>query len=192
MTDAEALEKAKKLKVLTEQGATEGERNAARTVLAKFLLRYPHIKPLLDAHTAPPPPPPPPRPPGPDASGAFGFPPWGQGGTGFRPSGKAAPPKPAAGGGFMGNVWDFIQGAAQSLRDGMTLREQIRDITTVDTVANSRTLTFRVSMSVRDLEDLLDEAGPEQDEAVATIFASLVREDFVRILKSMDTDDSGL
>lgn len=188
MTDAEALEKAKKLKVLTEQGATEGERNAARTVLDKFLLRYPQIKPLLDAHTAPPPPP---RPPGPDASGAFGFPPWGQGGQGFRPSGRAVPPKPAQGG-FMGSVWDFIQGAAQSLRDGMTLREQIRDMVTVDTVANTRTLTFRVAMSVRDLEDLLDEAGPERDGEVASIFASLVREEFVRLLASMDTDDSGL
>jgi len=191
VTDAEALEKAKKLKVLTEQGATEGERNAARTVLAKFLLRYPQIKPLLDAHphAAPhaAPPPPRPRPPGPDASGAFGFPPW-QGG--FQPSGKAAPPRPV--GGFMGGVWDFIQNAAESLREGMSLRERVRDVVAVDTVANSRTLTFRVSIPVRDLEDLLDYTGPSRDDELATILASLVRTEFLTVLASMDTDDAGL
>lgn len=186
MTDAEALEKAKKLKVLTEQGATEGERNAARTVLAKFLLRYPQIKPLLDAPPHAYPPPPPPRPPGPDASGAFGFPPWP---GGFQPSGKAAPPRPV--GGFMGGVWDFIQNAAESLREGMSLRERVRDAVTVDTIANSRTLTFRVSIPVRDLEDLLDYTGPSRDDELATILASLVRVEFAAILASMDTDDGG-
>jgi len=91
----------------------------------------------------------------------------------------------------MGSVWDFIQGAAASVREGMTLRERIRDVATVDTVVNTRTFTLRVTMPVRELEDLLDELGPEQDEAIATILASLVREEMLTLLASMDTEDDG-
>jgi hypothetical protein len=89
----------------------------------------------------------------------------------------------------MGSVWDFIQGAAASVREGMTLRERIKDVTAVDTTVNTRTFTMRVSIPVRDLEELLDEVGPEQDEAIATILASLVREEFLTVLASMDTED---
>ena len=91
----------------------------------------------------------------------------------------------------MGSVWDFLQGAAASVREGMTLRERIKDVTAVDTMVNTRTFTLRVTLPVRELEDLLDEVGPEQDEAVATIIASLVREEFLAVLASMDTDDDG-
>jgi len=89
----------------------------------------------------------------------------------------------------MGSVWDFIQGAAASVREGMTLRERVKDVTAVDTMVNTRTFTMRVSIPVRDLEELLDAVGPEQDEAIATILASLVREEFLTVLASMDTED---
>lgn len=183
MTDAEALDKARKLKMLVEQGATEGERAAARNVLAKFMSRYPQIIPLLNTPTAAPPPPPPPPPPPHMGGGAFGFPPRPSGG--FKPSGKAEPPRPV--GGFMGSMWEFIQGAAQSLRDGMTLREQIKEVTTVTVDANTRTFSLRLSLPVRDLEDLL--ADGERDEEVATILAALVREEFLSVLASMDAED---
>jgi len=190
MTDAEALDKARKLKALAEGGATEGERTAARNVLGKFLARYPAIGPMLDAPAAAPPPPPPPS----NVDGAFGgFPTWRtpppRPGGGFRPSGMAEPPKPAAAGGFMGSVWDFLQGAAQSLREGMTLRERVKDVTTVDVTANTRTFTMRVTIPIRDLEELLDDAGVERDEEVATILASIVRQEFLGVLASMDPDD---
>jgi hypothetical protein len=186
MTDAEALDKARKLKALAEGGATEGERTAARNVLAKFTARYPQIIPLLNAAPPPPPPPPPSPYPSPAAEGAFGFPPHPpRPSGGFRPSGKAEPPRPV--GGFMGSVWDFLQGAAQSLREGMTLREQIKDAATVTAEANTRTFTLRVAMPVRDLEDLLGDGT--RDEEVATILAALVREEFLAVLASMDADD---
>lgn len=91
----------------------------------------------------------------------------------------------------MGSVWDFLQGAAASVREGMTLRERVRDVTTVDTTINTRTFTMRVVMPVRELEELLEEVGPEQDEALATILASLVREEFLAVLASMDSEDVG-
>jgi hypothetical protein len=187
MTDAEALDKARKLKALADNGATEGERAAARNVLGKFLTRYPAIGPMLDAPAAAPPPPPPSN-----VDGAFGgFPSWRtpppRPGGGFRPSGMAEPPKPAAGG-FMGSVWDFLQGAAQSLREGMTLRERVKDVTAVDVTANTRTFTMRLTIPIRDLEELLDD-GPERDEEVATILASIVRQEFLNVLASMDSDD---
>lgn len=192
MTDADALRKAQLLKTLVERGATEGERAAARNVLDGLLAKYPNVRSQLDAPPAPDAPPPPPPPWG----GSWGAqpppPPGPRPAGGFRPSGKAEPPKPAQGGnGFMGSVWDFIQGAAASVREGMTLRERIRDVATVDTVVNTRTFTLRVTMPVRDLEELLDELGPEQDEAIATILASLVREEMLTLFASMDTEDDG-
>jgi ABC-type sulfate transport system permease subunit len=91
----------------------------------------------------------------------------------------------------MGSVWDFLQGAAASVREGMTLRERVRDVTAVDTTINTRTFTMRVVIPVRELEELLEELGPEQDEAIATILASMVREEFLTVLASMDSDDVG-
>lgn len=190
MTDADALRKAQLLKTLVERGATEGERAAAKNVLEGLLTKYPNVRAQLDAASAPGAAPPPPPPWG-GTWGAAPPPPPGARPGGFRPSGKAEPPKPAqqAGSGFMGSVWDFIQGAAASVREGMTLRERVKDVTAVDTMVNTRTFTMRVSIPVRDLEELLDAVGPEQDEAIATILASLVREEFLTVLASMDTED---
>lgn len=185
MTDEDALRKARTLKMLVERGATEGERAAARNVLDMLVAKHPGIRAQLDAPAPSEAPPPPPW------GGAWGAqppPPPGARPSGFRPSGKAEAPKPAQGG-FMGSVWDFLQGAAASVREGMTLRERIKDVTDVSTTVNTRTFTMRVVLPVRDLEDLLEEVGPEQDELVATILASLVREEFLSVLASMDTDD---
>jgi hypothetical protein len=181
MTDEEALRKARLLKTLVEKGATEGERAAAKSVLEKLLLKYPNVRAPLDAPEPPeavPPPPPP-------WAGAWGVPPR-PAASGFKASGKAEPPKPT---GFMGDVWAFLRDAATSLREGMTLRERVRDITAIETSINTRTFSMRLSIPVRDLEDLLEELGPEMDEALATVVASLVREEFLTVLASMDTED---
>lgn len=89
----------------------------------------------------------------------------------------------------MGSVWDFLQGAATSVREGLTIRDRIRDVVDVSTTLNTRTFTMRVVIPVRDLEDLLNEAGPEQDEIIATILASFVREEFLAVLASMDVEE---
>jgi hypothetical protein len=183
MTDEEALRKARLLKALVERGSTEGERAAARSVLDRMVAKHPSIRAQLDApepSDAPPPPPP--------WGGAWGAPPPRPAASGFKPSGKAEPPKPAGTPGFMGNVWEFLQGAAASLREGMTLRERVRDITAVETSVNTRTFSMRLSIPVRDLEELLDELGPEMDEALATVVASIFRDEFVAVLASMDTE----
>ena len=182
MTDEEALRKARLLKTLVEKGATEGERAAARSVLDRLLTKYPNVRAPLDApepSEAPPPPPPP-------WGGSWGAAPPRPAAGGFRPSGKAEAPKPT---GFMGDVWAFLRDAATSLREGMTLRDRVREITGIETSINTRTFSMRLSIPVRDLEDLLEEQGPEMDDAIATIFASLVRDEFLTVLASMDTED---
>lgn len=183
MTDEEALRKARLLKTLTERGATDGERAAAKNVLDMLLAKYPGIRAQLEApagaETASPPP----------WGGAWGAqppPPPGARPGGFQPSGRAETAKP---GGFMGSVWDFLQGAAASVREGLTIRDRIRDVADVSTTLNTRTFTMRVVIPVRDLEDLLNEAGPEQDEIIATILASFVREEFLSVLASMDVEE---
>ena len=183
MTDDEALRKARLLKALVERGATEGERAAARSVLDRMIAKHPSIRAPLDApepSDAPSSPPP--------WGGAWGATPPRPATGGFRPSGKAEPPKPAGSPGFAGSVWEFLQGAAASLREGMTLRERVRDATAIETSINTRTFSMRLSIPVRDLEDLLEELGPEMDEALATVVASIFRDEFVAVLASMDTE----
>ena len=70
----------------------------------------------------------------------------------------------------------------------MTLRERVRDATAIETSINTRTFSMRLSIPVRDLEDLLEELGPEMDEALATVVASIFRDEFVAVLASMDTE----
>lgn len=167
--DADTIEKFRKVRALASGGATEGERTAARSVMQKMEQRYPGIG---AAASAPPPP---------EPNGAFGFPPRG----GFRPSGRAETPKED---GFIGSVFDFLRNAAAGIREGMTLRERIADVIGVETRVNSRTARITVTVPVDDLLELYDEFGEDKTSEIATIVASMVRDEFVETL-SMGFDD---
>ena len=173
--DAATLEKYRKVLLLSHQGATDGERKAAQSILATMERRYPGIG---AAATAPPPPPP---------GGAFGFPPQSPGATGFRPSGKAAPPKQEEG--FMGGIFDFLRGAAAELREGLTLREQVIESVSVETTVNTRTARIVVSLPLYAIEELYAQFGEEKAPEIATVIASLVRAEFLSTLSPMGLDD---
>lgn len=184
--DADTIEKYRKVKALALQGATEGERKAAASVLAAMDRKYPGIG---VAAAAPPPVTP---------DGAFGFPPSGAAGAsskGFRASGRAAPAKPPGAAaephkeGFVGSVFDWLRNAAEGLREGMTLRERVLDMTDVASTVNTRSLRITVSIPLVALDDIMDEFGDDKDTEIATILSTIVRDEFMGTLASMGTDD---
>lgn len=178
--DADTIEKYRKVKALALQGATEGERKAAASVLATMERRYPGI---AAAAAAPPPP---------EPNGAFGFPPRpGAAGAGFRASGRAAPPKatPAKEESFIGSVFDWLRDAAEGLREGMSLRDRVLDMTDVTSAVNTRSIRITVSIPLADLEDVLEEFGDDKEAEIATILSTVVRDEFLGTLVSMGVED---
>lgn len=185
--DADTIEKYRKVKALALHGATEGERKAAASVLTAMDRKYPGIG---VAAVAPPPPTP---------DGAFGFPPSGAAGTahkgGFRASGRAAPPKPPGAAaephkeGFVGTVFDWLRNAAEGLREGMTLRERVLDMTDVASTVNTRSIRITVSIPLSALDEVLDEFGDDKDTEIATILSMIVRDEFMGTLSSMGVED---
>lgn len=176
--DADAIEKFRKVRALASGGATEGERTAARSVMQKMEQRYPGIGAAASA-------PPPAQP-----NGAFGFPP----GSGFRPSGKSAPPRPPGEvepPGFVDSVFDWLRGAAEGLREGMSLRQRLLDAVTIDSSINTRTMKISIAIPLAELEDLLEDFGDEKDIEIATILSSFVRDEYLNVVSSMaaDVDD---
>ena len=161
--DADIIEKYRKVRALAQRGGTEGERKAAQSILASMEQKYPGI----DVAASPPP--------SSDANGAFGFPP----GSGFRPSGRAEPPRED---GFMGSVWDFLRNAAAGLREGLSLRERLLDVVEVQTRVNSRTARVTVTMPVEELLAICEEFGEDKSPEIATIIASMVRDDLIAML----------
>lgn len=177
--DADTLEKYRKVKKLTLHGSTEGERRAAATVLASMERRYPGIAALAAA-------PPPPEP-----GGAFGFPPPPKPAAGFQASGRATSASPPDGGkGFMGSVFDWLREAAEGLREGMSLRDQVLDSVTVDTTVNTRTMKISLSIPLAELDALFEAFGDDKDSEIATILSTVVRDEFMGFLTSMDTEDA--
>lgn len=163
--DSATLEKYRKVLLLAQQGATEGERKAAQSVLSTMERRYPGIGAEASA------------PPSPEPSGAFGFPP--RGGSGFKPSGRADPPQEE---GFIGSMWDFLRNAAAGLREGMSLRERVVDVVEIETRVNSRTARFTVSIPLAELLEVYEEFGDEKTPEIATIIASMVRDELIETL----------
>ena len=89
----------------------------------------------------------------------------------------------------MGSMWDFLRNAAAGLREGMSLRERIVDVVGIETRVNSRTARFTVSVSLADLLEVYEEFGDEKTPEIATIIASMVRDELVEAL-SMGFEES--
>lgn len=165
-----------RVKALAEQGATEGERAAARAAMDRLRRMHPEV----GAGPAPG------SGPRPSADGAFGFPPHP--GAGFRSSGKAAPPKPPETP-WVDGIFDFLRGAAENLREGLNLRERVLEAIDLTTTVNTRTARIVVTIPLADLDEIYEDFGDERAPEIATIISSLVREEFMATLDSMGIED---
>jgi len=187
--DADTIEKYRKVKALIVRGATDGERKAAATVLAAMERKYPGIG-VAAAFPASPAP-----------DGAFGFPPppgpakpGASSGTGFRASGRAAPPVPPvppvdpSKESFVDGVFEWLRSAAEGLREGMTLRDRVLDAVETTSVTNTRSLRITVTMPLTALDAIFDEFGDDKDAEIATILSTVVRDEFLCLLTSMDVE----
>jgi hypothetical protein len=171
--DPSLVEKYRKVRALATGGATEGERAAARKVLASMEARYPGISVASIRPSSPP------------IDGSFGFPPGGA--SEFRPSGKSEPP-PREGGGFVDSVFDWLREAAAGVREGMDLRQRVLDAINLDSTVNTRTMKITLSIPLTELDGLLTDFG-DKDAEIATILGSVVRDEFIATLSSMTIED---